>query len=97
MFSAMALTVSGQQCSEENRCAPGETCKQVSLCGCDYGYGEFEFGGDTGRDCPGECSVARDMRCRVCRGVSLCDCGAGSVQTDYCPGQCSVGYDEICY
>ena len=51
-------------------------CKPVKLCAC--GAGPFEFGGDTGRNCPGECPVAQDFRCKSSGGGGSSSSSGGS-------------------
>merc|ERR1719350_175663 len=69
---------SSQSCAESRRCGRGQECKPVRLCGCAGAAGVFEFGDDTGRSCPGECSVAQDFRCKSSRGGSSSSSGGSS-------------------
>merc|ERR1719225_295324 len=92
--SSGGISGSRQNCRESKRCGRGKVCKEVSLCLC--GGGDFEWGGDTGRDCPGECAVGYDFLCKISRGGR--SSSGGSKNDRNCSYKCqSNGGCEVTY
>merc|ERR1711971_1241673 len=78
---------SSQSCAEGKRCGRGQECKLVALCLCNSST--FEWSGDTGRDCPGECAVGQDF---------LCKSSGGSKNDRNCSYKCQTnGGCEVTY